>query len=57
MDKETEARDCLSALLKIESGLTDWEVEFIEKCNKCTSFSDRQISKIFELYDMFCKEM
>lgn len=52
---ETEARKCLESLLQIESGLSDWEVEFIESCSKRRDYlSDKQIDKIAEMYDMYC---
>lgn len=55
MDREKEALECLEALLEVEQGLTDWEVERIDEWSRRQRpLTGKQINKIFEIYDQHC---
>ena len=49
---------CLKALLDVESGLSEWEVDFIESVKRyltCDSEPrDKVVNKIIEIYDKHC---
>ena len=50
-----QVKDCLQALLDIESGLSEWEVGFVEDMDKQDGrFTSRMEAKIIEIYDENC---
>jgi hypothetical protein len=53
-NKQMIWRSCLDALLELEDGLTDWEVDFIDKMSKLTWFSEGRGKKIEQIYDERC---
>ena len=58
MADQQQVKQCLNDLLDLESGLSDWEVDFIEdvvlweKINK--TWTPGQSKKIIEIYDDRC---
>ena len=50
----TTVKDCLEDLLALDSGLTPWEVDFVERMSNKDSFNDWEVGKIFEIYDLRC---
>ncbi len=48
----------LDDLLKLETGLTDWEVKFVERLDVCRGCdippSDGQIEKLHQMWDERC---
>lgn len=56
-NKQKEYKECLKALLEIESGLNDWELSFIESLAQQETFSTKQGKKVIEIYDKHTKNM
>jgi len=53
--KNREAKDCLNALLELEEGLTDWEVNFIDSIIlQSYPMTEKQETAIFKIYDKKC---
>ena len=50
----------LDDLLKLEEGLNDWELDFVENVSRRRSeaqgFTDKQTAKISDLWDCHCKK-
>lgn len=48
---QDEAREYVTQLLDVEDGLTDWEVEFVDKIsNWGRDYTDRQLQTIADLH-------
>ena len=47
-------RECIKALLEIESGLTDWEVGFVEDMSEQRMFTEPMANEIIKIYDENC---
>ena len=55
MSDQQEALDCLGDLLLLKSGLSDFEVGFIESMSRWEgNFTPKQAKKIIEIYDENC---
>lgn len=58
MEKTEEWKTCLEALLDVESGLSEWQVNFIESVKRYLTNGiaprDKVINKIIEIYDKHC---
>ncbi len=54
VNKQQEAKNCLEEILEIESGLSDWEVNFACDMRNKDILTPKQITKIFEIYDEHC---
>jgi len=53
--REDEARECVKALLDVQEGLTDWEVDFVCDCSRRSlSYTEKQLNCIFKIYDKHC---
>lgn len=54
-DKQEKAVELLGVLLDLESGLSPWEVDFVEKMNLKVGYggtlNDWEMKKITEIYD------
>ncbi len=51
MSDQKELRKMLKDLLNLESGLSDWEIEFIDSLNNWVNdFTPKQINKIEALW-------
>lgn len=48
---ERDLANQVDELLSAESGLTAWEMEFLENMDGRTSFSDAQADKIKQIWD------
>jgi hypothetical protein len=47
----TELRGMLSELLALESGLSNWEIEFLDSLNEWTGcFTEKQAEKLSTIY-------
>jgi hypothetical protein len=44
------AKSMVTDLLKLEEGLTEWEVKFLEDINKGERLSVKQVKLVFKLY-------
>ncbi len=54
-DRHNNCRDMLRELTQVESGLSEWEVEFIESlCKWDGTFTPKQADKIEAIYDRVC---
>ncbi len=55
MISQLKARDMISDLLQIESGLSDWEVDFVDSVdkNEC-DLSEKQRGVVEKLYIKHC---
>ena len=52
MTEQNSAKEHLKDLLDLDSGLTEWEVEFIENMSKWKGdFSPKQIAMIYKIYE------
>lgn len=53
-----DIREMIEELCQVESGLSEWEMNFIEKMShkhKNHWFSPNEINKIKEIYDKICQ--
>ena len=53
MDDEA-LREMIRELCEVESGLSQWEVDFVEEMSHRDTFTARQAAKIEELFDKYC---
>lgn len=54
-EEQERARDHFNDLLALDSGLTDWEVNFIESlANWEGDFTEKQIAMIYKIYERQC---
>jgi len=50
----TFTREMLNDLCALEDGLTDWEVEFIERMSRQSSWSHGQLQKLTQIWEDRC---
>jgi hypothetical protein len=54
-DEQSRAREHLDELLALDSGLSDWEVNFIESVShRDDNLTEKQINIIYEIYERHC---
>jgi hypothetical protein len=54
-DDQKRARDHLADLLALDSGLTAWEVDFIDSVSKWDGdLTPKQIKTIYKIYERRC---
>lgn len=50
-DDQKNLRSILAELLKVESGLTEWEIEFLDSLNsRDGDLTERQAAKLVQIY-------
>jgi hypothetical protein len=54
-NRQDNIRDMIDELCNLESGLTDWELNFIEDlCNWDGRFTTKQADALERIYDRLC---